>query len=426
MVEVREEISAPFDKRLGTSDFENSAKPNFEPSSEDHVPCPKCSSKNVWQNGKRHTPEGFEIQRWSCRDCSFRFSDPYDLLKAREVVEVFETVDTKSLKSKRGIVNVRQIGVKETKNLAAEQQTTEVPRRNIDQEGAIIDLLWQLKKENYSDDTLRSYGSTLHQLSATGVDLFNPESFKDTMANHNEWTNCRKYNLTKAYRCFLNHHKIEAKLPKYRVTRPLPYVPPEKYLDQLIASCSGQMSVLLQTLKEIGARPGEALKLEWDDIDIASRKITVSHPEKGCNPRTLPISEGLLNLLLSQPRTTKFIFNYKSKNYAGESFRKMRKAAIRKLGNSELRKIDFYTFRYYRATQEYRRYKDFGSVMVLLGHKSLRYVLLYAQLSKVYEHGGEGYICREATNKAEAKTLIEDGFEFVMDKGGASLFRKLK
>jgi hypothetical protein len=64
--------------------------------------------------------------------------------------------------------------------------------------------------------------------------------------------------------------------------------------------------------------------------------------------------------------------------------------------------------------------------MILLGHKSLRYVLLYAQLSKVYEHGSDGYICREATNKAEAKALIEEGFEFVTDKGRASLFRKLK
>jgi len=64
--------------------------------------------------------------------------------------------------------------------------------------------------------------------------------------------------------------------------------------------------------------------------------------------------------------------------------------------------------------------------MVLLGNKSLRYVLLYAQLGKVYEPGDEGYICREATTIAEAKALIEDDFEFIMDKGGASLFRKLK
>jgi len=73
-----------------------------------------------------------------------------------------------------------------------------------------------------------------------------------------------------------------------------------------------------------------------------------------------------------------------------------------------------------------RKYRDFGSVMVLLGHKSLRYVLLYAQLSKNYEHGGDGYIVREAKTKAEAKSLPEDGFEYVMDTDGVSLFRKLK
>jgi type I restriction enzyme, R subunit len=100
--------------------------------------------------------------------------------------------------------------------------------------------------------------------------------------------------------------------------------------------------------------------------------------------------------------------------------------AIQKLGNKELRKIDFYTFRYWRATMEYRKYRDFGSVMVLLGHKSLRYVLLYAQLSKNYEHGGDGYIVREAKTKAETKSLLEDGFEYIMNKEGFSLFRKLK
>jgi hypothetical protein len=104
----------------------------------------------------------------------------------------------------------------------------------------------------------------------------------------------------------------------------------------------------------------------------------------------------------------------------------MRQKAIHKLGNKELNKIDFYTFRYWRATMEYRKYKDFGSVMILLGHKSLRYVLLYAQLSKNYEHSGDGYICREAHSLAEEKALIEDGFEYVKERGGVSLFRKLK
>ena len=65
--------------------------------------------------------------------------------------------------------------------------------------------------------------------------------------------------------------------------------------------------------------------------------------------------------------------------------------------------------------------------MYLLGHNSLRYVLLYKQLSKARRYGhGEEYIVREAKTKNQAMSLLSDGFEYVMDKGGASLFRKLK
>ncbi len=68
---------------------------------------------------------------------------------------------------------------------------------------------------------------------------------------------------------------------------------------------------------------------------------------------------------------------------------------------------------------------DFGKVMVLLGHKSLRYVLLYAQLSEAY-YVTPKYISAEAETKQECRRLIDDGFEYVMDKDGFSLFRKLK
>ena len=73
----------------------------------------------------------------------------------------------------------------------------------------------------------------------------------------------------------------------------------------------------------------------------------------------------------------------------------------------------------------YKRYGDFGKVMLLLGHKSLRYVLLYAQLSEAYDFD-KGYICKEANNLQEAKQLIEAGFEYIMEKDGVTLFRKLK
>ena len=333
---------------------------------------------------------------------------------------------TNEIKARNDIVNASQICVTETKNLAAEQKTIEVPcRKEVDLKSAIIDFLWQLKKDNRSEDTITTYGYSLQALANRGVDLFNPESFLEKMPLQTDWTPIRKYNLAKAYKSFLNKNKIKATLPKYHVTRPLPYIPPEQFLDKLIASCNGQMSIFLQTLKETAARPGEALRLEWNDLDIEGKKLNISHPEKGCNPRLRPISANLLNLLLSLPRKSKIESSTTNPKTTPAKPSGKCVQAPNKLGNQELRKIDFYTFRYWKATMEYRRLHDFGAVMVLLGHKSLRYVLLYAQLSQNYE-SSDGYVCKEARTRQEAKQLIEEGFEYVMDKEGVSLFRKLK
>lgn len=89
--------------------------------------CPRCKSNKVWRDGQRETLIGEKIQRWSCRLCNYRFSDPDELQKARSAVEFLET---KISKATADIVTTRQVCVTETKNLPAEHQTTEVLRRN--------------------------------------------------------------------------------------------------------------------------------------------------------------------------------------------------------------------------------------------------------------------------------------------------------
>ena len=60
----------------------------------------------------------------------------------------------------------------------------------------------------------------------------------------------------------------------------------------------------------------------------------------------------------------------------------------------------------------------------MLGHKSLKYVLLYAQLSEMYG-GSREFICKDAHTRQKAMQLIEAGFDYVLtDKEGVSLFRK--
>jgi integrase len=239
-----------------------------------------------------------------------------------------------------------------------------------DPESAIFDFIWKLKKDNRSADTIRTYDYSLRRLVALGVNLFDPENFVETITKETEFSEARKYNLSKAYRCFLNYNGIKAPLPKYKVNRPIPYIPIEDFLDQLIASCGNQMVTFLQTLKETAARPGEAIRIEKSDFDPIQRTLAISRPEKGCKPRIRKISNKIVHMLQDMLRTTqpdhKRIFNCANKEVASNIFRRMRKIAAQKLGNPELLRISFYTFRYWKATNVYHSSHDFGKVMVLL------------------------------------------------------------
>ena len=398
--------------------------------------CPKCGEKKVWRDSHRTNLFGPTIQRWLCSSCFFRFSDPVDLAESKKAQKEAEKMESMGLKSAEAIQFNCQICVQETKNLVADQKIIVNPQgnelANQNPEGAILNLLWMLKKENKAVITIQKYDYSLHQILALGVNLVQPETFIEKMAL-STFTETRKYSLAKAYNCFLKHNGIDAKIPKYKPTRSLPYIPPDPYLDQLVtffASYSPCMACLFQTLKETAARPGEALRMLWQDLDVGNRKLAINHPEKGSNPRVLPISEKLLNMLEAmrgQRRTNDRIFPYRSADSAGRSFRKMRRRAAKNLGNPELLKIYFYTCRYWRATSEYHKTRDFGAVMYLLGHKSLKYVLLYAQLDKTYFGGNIEYLCKEAFTRQEAMKLIEAGFDLVMtDTEGVSLFRKIK
>ena len=126
MAELTPNATLPPDCVFGNKAGLNSGKSESADGSADISPqCPQCKSKSVWRDGSRIF-YGQKIQRWICRDCGLRFSDPNDLQQAKTAIETISTVDTKSLKTFEGILEGSQICVMETKNLAAEPQTNEV------------------------------------------------------------------------------------------------------------------------------------------------------------------------------------------------------------------------------------------------------------------------------------------------------------
>jgi integrase/ribosomal protein L37AE/L43A len=396
--------------------------------------CPDCGSQKVQRDGHRFPMFG-PIQRWSCKECYLKFSDPNDVKRAKKAFQKAQALEAKMLKTDQDIQLSRQICViKGTKNLASTEQQTgllTVPQKREydlqDLRGAVVEFLFWMQKEGRAKDTYDPYCYSLEFLIKNGANLFDPESVKKVISTLDK-TKARKYNLMKAYRAFLNAYGIKATLPRYTPDRKLPYLPPEEHMNVLVASCNQEMAAFLQATKETAARPCEILRILPDELDFINKKIPVNHPAKGCNPRVLDMSDELCGMLRNLPKDgRRKVFAYKNSASAGKTFRVMRKRAIRKLGIPELQKIHIYTFRYWRATVEFQRYQTEAAVMVLLGHKSTRYLWLYVQLAKIYFGGAREYVCLKVYDELQERKAIEQGFEYVRtDTDGGSYYRKPK
>lgn len=227
------------------------------------------------------------------------------------------------------------------------------------------------------------------------------------------------------YSAFALVNKIEWHSPKYKHSRRLPFIPLEKELDSLIASCGKKTSVLLQLLKETGMRIGEALGLEWTDIDFERDIIILNLPEKGGEPRTFKASKKLLTMLNRLTKTSEKVYGGIARCSASRTFQAQRKRAATKLGNPRLLRITFHTFRHWKATMEYHKTKGILYVMRLLGHKNIQNTLVYTQLINFEKE--EEYHSATAKTTDQARQLIEGGFEYVCTTPQENmLFRKRK
>jgi len=385
--------------------------------------CPKCGSKKVWRAGIRFQMFGGQIQRWLCRDCKLRFSDPNDVQKAKEAFEHVETVERQSLKSQEDIVTTSQICVTETKNLAAEQQTIGVLRRNdpATVNGKIVEYEFWLLKQGYAKSTIECRTKTMKRLLNLQADLSNPESIKEVITKQT-WSNGRKEYVVEAYSSFLKFVGGKWDPPKYHRIEKIPFIPTEEEIDQLIAGCGEKTTALLQALKETGMRIGEAWNLKWTDIDFVNSTISIT-PEKGSHARMFKVSNKLLAMINTVPNKTEKIFGtYELRGYRS-SFVRQRKRTAFKLQNPRINRITFHTFRHWKATMEYHRTKDILHVMRLLGHKNIKNTLIYTQLV-TFEN--DDFICKAAANVKEATELIEAGFDYVCEMADVKLFRKRK
>jgi integrase len=228
--------------------------------------------------------------------------------------------------------------------------------------------------------------------------------------------------LANAYDYYVTMKGLGWEKPRFsREEKPF-FLPTETEIDQLISNCRLRMSVFLQTLKETGADSGEAWLIRWTDLNTQENTVAVT-PTKNHNARTLPISAHLISRLVQLPRKSSYVFGGKDIEDFRKCYCEMKVKLSVKLQNERLYRVEFRSFRHWKATNEYRKTKDILHVKWLLGHKRIENTLVYTHLVPLEKCQ---FVCRVAHTLEEAAALIEEGFEFVTEMDGVKLFKKPK
>jgi len=389
--------------------------------------CPSCGSDRLYRDGHMGL-----VQRWLCRACSFRFSDPRTLLQkkvpqfkiAQTVHQSLAVCAEKSPKNTVQVLNLEEGDGKSEFGPVERSQKL----GSLDVRDRILECALWLQKQGYSQATIEARSRLLRIMAKRGADLYDPESVKAVIARQQSWCSGRKQNAVDAYRSFLKMAGGKWEAPFYRKVSKIPFTPPEPEIDQLIAGCSARMATFLQLLKETGCRPGEAWYSLWNDVDLVRKMFNVT-PEKGSNPRILPMSQKLVNMLESLPKTYGArVFSRPGmplEHFRG-NFGQQKARIAQKLGNSQLQRITFKSLRHFYATHLQHCVNDIFYVMQMLGHKNIKNTMIYIHLAEQLYKGEQQYIVKVARSQKDAISLIAAGFDFHVDWNGHKLFRKKK
>jgi integrase len=373
------------------------------------VLCPECGSKLLYRDGLRYLSDGSQTQRWLCKKCGFRFS---------EKGNSYKDCQTNSNHQLCAIL-------KEAKKLdtATEIKTVagESPKTQQDAKGLIISYAWKMKKQGQAETTIETRIYRLNKLVQKGADLMNPDSVETVLATE-KWTQANKRFFVMAYLSFTRAFNIVWKPIKTHYEPRQVFIPLEKEIDALISGCGKTTSTFLQTLKDTGARAGEAVKLKWIDVNCENNTISINNPEKGSKSRTIKVSTKTVAMINALPKKSEYVFTPNVRALQS-TFSRSRKRLARTLQNPRLLQIHFHTLRHWKGTMEYSRTKNILWVKQLLGHKRIENTEVYTHLINFED---EEYHSATAQKVEEAKQLIEKGFEYVCDMEGIKLFRKRK
>ncbi|MEM3576887.1 MAG: site-specific integrase [Candidatus Bathyarchaeia archaeon] len=281
-----------------------------------------------------------------------------------------------------------------------------------------------MKKNAYSESYIKATAKRLRHLSRN-CDLSNPETVKGFIALKG-CSMAFKETLVEAYDLYCKANGLAWSKPFYKRYDRLPKLPTMEKVNLIISNASKRYALAFSIIRDLGLRPIELTWLRLKDVDLESGMVTVTSA-KHCSGRTLKLTPQTLAMLKAYVAIKKLslndrLFPIRSESLS-ETFRRVRNKVANKLGDPSIKSIRLYDLRHLKASLEYYKTKDLLYVKSIMGHRDLRATLRYTHL---VAFPSEEYHVAVARTLDEAKTLLEQGFDYVTDIDGAKLFRKRK
>jgi site-specific recombinase XerD len=154
--------------------------------------------------------------------------------------------------------------------------------------------------------------------------------------------------------------------------------------DRLIAACAPHLAPLVTFLFYTGCRVGEAVALDWRDVELTRAHAEFLDTKNG-DRRGVYLHPRALSAIANLPHRTGAVFRrpdkqpYEPKDGEGGQIKTAFKGACRRAGITDFHPHDC---RHTWATWHYSANRDIGALMELGGWKSVAMVMRYAHRNK--------------------------------------------
>jgi integrase len=152
----------------------------------------------------------------------------------------------------------------------------------------------------------------------------------------------------------------------------------QEEMNQLLDCCPQHIRPVVVTALRTGMRKSEIFRLRWSDVDFVRKCIKVTK-SKNNQSRHIPIDHVLYTLLLRLPRNAEHDFVFSGKH--GKPIRSIQTAWQRALSKANITDFRFHDLRHTYASYLASNGTDPGTLMRLLGQKTIAMTLRYSHLS---------------------------------------------